>query len=168
MLTTRSTVILKDLVIIDPWPEPQLTARYRAMVDWIISRRDLRQIILASYESGSIDPAFYALMRQNPSVCLYEPQLPLTREVVIMGQEWWRCVHARPLGIHQLISQGHDLRVDLEWVWRRHTDQQWHSPSAASLSRDAYAWQHLGGTEWQLASTDHNRAISRLHIQQQS
>jgi hypothetical protein len=165
MLTTQRITEHRDLIVIDPWPEPLLRDQYQELCVWIQGRRDFRQIIWASYESGQIDPAFQELVTE-PRSSLMRARYALSPTVWIAGQEWWRCVHARPLGIHQLVSQGYNIAVDTRFVWYRHRGfDLWRQPQ--DLVNDAYQWQQVHSTQWLLTADLVNRTRAKMHLSQQ-
>lgn len=165
MLDPAKIRLHRDLIVVDPWPEPLLRDQYLCLAGWIESRRDLRQIIWASYESGRIDPLFAAAVK-DPRSHVMTPRYPLSPTVWIAGQEWWRCVHARPLGIHRLVSQGHSIAIDRRLVWYRSEGfDLWVSPG--DLDRDAYRWQQKTPDQWLLTATPENRQIAAQHLDQQ-
>ena len=166
MSRAQQIVIHRDIIVIDPWPEPLLHDQYQRLAAWLQSRRDLRQIIWASYESGRIDPLFAAAVK-DPRSHVMTPRYPLSPTVWIAGQEWWRCVHARPLGIHRLVSQGYNIQVDLDRVWYRQGGfDLWSSPD--SLVDDAHHWRQITERQWLLTATAVNRQIADLHLSQQA
>ena len=112
MLKAQQIFMHRDLIVIDPWPEPLLYDQYQRLAAWM------------------------------------------------------RCVHARPLGIHQLVGQGYDIQVDLDMVWYRQGGfDLWSSPD--SLDDDAYQWRQITERQCLLKSTEENRQIADLHLSQQ-
>ena len=129
---------MKDLVIIDCWstradPDQSDSLRLERIQNYydrlclsIIKTQALyRRIYIASYEDQLTDPKILALSRRLTRISVEETLTPrLIQDVEVCGRSFGRCVHGRPLGIIQLMEQGHRLWVDPKKCTQWSDDQE--------------------------------------------
>ena len=116
-----------DIIIIDPWPSEQLQEFYKKIIEFI-EEVDPGKIIIASYESGTVDVTLTNYLKDKENV-IYNSYLnhnDISDGVVIAGISWQKCVHARYLGIVHLLLANKTIISNPSLIIR--TDDDVHYP----------------------------------------
>lgn len=127
-------------IIIDPWPIPEYKNFYETIVEFC-GQESIKKVIVASYESGRIDPIIIKGFFKKAVYAKEYPLQDLDDEVWLLGQSWEACLHFRPMGITHLLAHGKTIHTTNTLVRKQEGDSRIiHEVTDEQFINDNYDW----------------------------